>query len=49
MVLFEGNKVTTLNAGDSRAIKISVVKRGDKNLIEATALTLDHKPELPEE
>ncbi len=24
MVLFEGNKVVTLNAGDSRAIKVSV-------------------------
>ena len=49
MLLFEGNKVTTLNAGDSRAIKISVVKHGDKHQIEAAALTIDHKPELPEE
>lgn len=49
MVIFEGNKVITLNAGDSRAIKVSLSKRGDKTQVEATALTFDHKPELPEE
>lgn len=49
MVIFEGNKVITLNAGDSRAIKVSVFKRGEKTHVEATALTIDHKPELSEE
>ena len=45
MVIFEGNKAITLNSGDSRAIKVSI--RGTQ--VEATALTIDHKPELPEE
>lgn len=49
MVIFEGNKVISLNAGDSRAIKVSISKRDDVTDIEATALTNDHKPDLPEE
>ncbi len=49
MVLFEGNRVITLNAGDSRAIKVSLSKRGEKTHVEATPLTIDHKPELAEE
>jgi serine/threonine protein phosphatase PrpC len=50
LVIFEGNKLITLNAGDSRAVKVSLVAEDDQNLrIEVKALTIDHKPDLPEE
>ena len=29
LVLFEGNKLTTLNAGDSRAVKVGLVTEDD--------------------
>ena len=50
VVIFEGNKLICLNAGDSRAIKASLKQSSyGKTTCEATALTIDHKPELEAE
>jgi serine/threonine protein phosphatase PrpC len=47
VVIFEGTKVICLNAGDSRAIKVSLNEQSYGQLYpEATALSEDHKPEL---
>lgn len=45
LVLFQGNKITSINAGDSRAIKVAIVA----NKVKVTQLTNDHKPDLIEE
>ena len=49
VVIFEGNKLICLNAGDSRAIKASVKVKNGAASTEATELTTDHKPELAKE
>ncbi len=46
-VLFTGNKVICANAGDSRAIKAAIFDNGRR--LEATALNIDHKPDLKDE
>jgi serine/threonine protein phosphatase PrpC len=49
LCLFEGNKVTSMNLGDSRAVKVSVRTVNGKTECCAQPLTVDHKPELAEE
>ena len=44
-VIFEGNKLICLNAGDSRAIKVRIPDPKNLSVYEATQLTYDHKPE----
>lgn len=49
VVIFEGNKLICLNAGDSRAIKASVQIANGVASTDASELTTDHKPELAKE
>lgn len=49
LCLFSGNKLTTLNAGDSRAVKAAIKIENGKTTCIASPLTVDHKPELPAE
>lgn len=47
IVIFEGNKLICLNAGDSRACKVSVKHQSyGPTTCEAFPLTIDHKPEV---
>ena len=54
-VLFDGSRLHCANAGDSRAMTVRIFKQKsasapkDKVKMVAVALSVDHKPELPEE
>ena len=50
VVIFEGTKLICLNCGDSRAIKVSLNEASYGQIsAEATALSIDHKPEIEAE